>query len=140
MGPLARRVGDLRRLEVAHWDYEGNPATGELVVHADHVDDLTAVFATLFDAEFPIQSMRLITDFDSDDDASMAANNSSAFNCREISGRPGVWSQHSYGGAVDLNPLVNPWVRGSLVDPPDGAPYVDRDQDVPGLILSLIHI
>ena len=66
----------------------------------------------------------------------MRANNTSAFNCREIDGRPGVWSQHAFGGAVDINPLVNPWVRGGRVDPPEGAPFVDRDASVAGLIVA----
>ena len=70
--------------------------------------------------------------YQADDQASMRANNTSAFNCREIDGRPGTWSQHSYGRAVDVNPLVNPWVRGSQVDPPEGAPYADRSARVPG--------
>ena len=126
-------VEDLRWLELAHWDDEGFATTGVLVVHADHVDDVVTVFERLFDARFPIRSMRPITDFDADDDASMRANNSSAFNCRLISGTD-RWSQHAYGGAIDINPLVNPWVRGSQVDPPEGAEYLDRTLDTPGLI------
>ncbi len=129
-------VEDLRRLDLVHWDGEGNAVNGVLVVHADHADDVVTAFAALFEAGFPIHSMRPITDFDADDDASMRANNTSAFNCREIAGRPGVWSQHAYGGAVDINPLVNPWVRGSRVDPPEGAAYVERDPAVDGLIVA----
>lgn len=129
-------VEDLRRLDVRHWNMEGTAVDGGLVVHADHAEDLVTVFERLFDAGFPIHSLRPITDFDSDDDRSMAANNSSAFNCREIAGRPGVWSQHAYGGAVDLNPLLNPWVRGAQVDPPEGAVYVDRTLGEPGMVVA----
>lgn len=126
-------VDDLRWLEVAHWNMNGRVIDGVLVVHTDHVDDVTTVFEQLFAAKFPIESMRPITEFDADDNASMRANNSSAFNCRVISGTD-RWSQHAYGGAIDINPLINPWVRGDVVDPPEGAPYLDRDADVPGLI------
>lgn len=129
-------VEDLRRLDVAHWTDAGDVVDGAIVVHADHADDVATVFERLFEARFPIHMMQPITEFDGDDDASMAANNTSAFNCREIAGRPGVWSQHAYGGAIDINPLVNPWVRGSQVDPPDGAPFVDRDPSVAGLIVA----
>ena len=129
-------VEDLRRLELTHWDNEGNVVEGALVVHADHADDVVAVFARLFEAGFPIQSLRPVEEFGADDNASMGANNSSGFNCREIDGRPGVWSQHAFGGAIDINPLVNPWVRGSLVDPPGGEPYVDRTVEAPGLIVA----
>lgn len=128
-------VEDLRWLELAHWDYEGTATTGVLVVHADHVDAVVIVFERLFDARFPIESMRPITEFDADDSASMRANNSSAFNCRVIDGTD-RWSQHAYGGAIDINPLVNPWVRGDQVDPPEGVLYVERDAAIPGLIVA----
>jgi hypothetical protein len=124
----------LRLLEVSHWDYEGQSVTGRLVVHQDHADSVVEAFLRLHRARFPIERMHLIEDYEGHDHASMADNNSSAFNCREIAGSPGVWSQHAYGGAVDINPLVNPWVQSSRVDPPEGAIYADRDQDVPGLV------
>ena len=129
-------VDDLRWLDVVHWNDAGEVVDGAIVVHADHADDVTTVFGRLFDAGFPIHMMRPITEFDGDDVLSMSANNTSAFNCREIAGRPGVWSQHAYGGAIDINPLVNPWVRGNSVDPPAGAPFVDRDPSVVGLIVA----
>ena len=127
---------DLRRIELTHWDDGGVATTGALVVHADHADDVATVFERLFAAGFPVHSMKPIVEFAGDDEASMRANNTSAFNCREIDGRPGVWSQHAFGGAVDINPLVNPWVRGGRVDPPEGAPFVDRDASVAGLIVA----
>jgi hypothetical protein len=65
----------------------------------------------------------------------MAANNTSAFNCRSVYGRPGVWSQHSYGWAIDINPVQNPFVRsGGSVVPPAGRAYVDRSKKSPGMI------
>ncbi|MFT5201514.1 MAG: hypothetical protein ACI9C1_000890 [Candidatus Aldehydirespiratoraceae bacterium] len=129
-------VTKLRLLSLLHWGDDGRVANGALVVHEDHAEDIVAVFAQLFEAQFPVHTMRPITEFGGDDDASMTANNTSAFNCREIDGRPGVWSQHAYGGAIDINPLVNPWVRGDRVDPPEGAAYVDRDPAVTGLIVA----
>jgi hypothetical protein len=125
---------DLRLVELTHWNYSGEPVRGRMVIHRDHVDDVRAVFARLYEARFPIERMELIDAYDGDDDASMAANNSSAFNCREIAGSPGVWSEHASGGAIDLNPLVNPWIRGTRVEPPGGEQFVDRDQDARGLI------
>jgi hypothetical protein len=106
---------------------------GEIVVHVDHADALLTVFEALYDAGFPIERMEPITAFEGDDAASMRANNSSGFNCRVIDGTS-RWSQHAYGTAVDINPLINPWVRGSTVDPPEGAVYLDREADTPGLI------
>lgn len=128
---------DLALLEVGYWDYEQQPQIGELIVHRDYADDMVQVFEQLFAARFPIEQMVLVDAFAGSDIASMQANNTSAFNCREVAYRPGVWSNHAFGTAIDINPLVNPYVSGSFVDPPEGAPYVNRAQEgVPGLIVA----
>ena len=123
---------DLRYLTITHWDYDEQPVTGELIVHADHAADLVWVFEQLFNARFLIQNMELVDRFESNDDLSMAANNTSAFNCREVAWKPGVWSNHAYGTAIDINPLVNPYVAGNVVLPPEGVAYADRSVEVAG--------
>lgn len=100
--------------------------TGELVVHADVAEDIVGVFRALYEARFPIDQMRLVDDFGGDDDRSMEANNTSAFNCRKATGSS-RWSEHAYGRAVDLNPVQNPYVtRSGAMLPPSGGPFVDR--------------
>jgi hypothetical protein len=69
------------------------------------------VLEKLFKAHYPIQRMRLVDAYRADDDRSMAANNTSGFNCRKVSGSS-HWCEHAFGRAVDLNPLRNPWVAG----------------------------
>lgn len=123
---------DLRYLTLTHHDFEGGVVTGELVVHADVAEGVVGVFRTLFEAGYPIRSMRLVDDFGGSDDASMAADNTSAFNCRAITRGTG-WSEHAYGRALDLNPRENPYVRGTLVLPPEGEPYAHRP-DLPGVV------
>lgn len=128
---------DLRLVTVSHWGYDGGVHTGELVVHVDHAADILAVMEELFATRYPMERMELVDVYGGDDDASMAANNTSAFNCREVAGRPGVWSQHAYGLAIDVNPLVNPYVRADgKVVPPQGASFTDRSRPVPGLIVA----
>ncbi len=129
-------LDQLRLIALTHWDFDGNIASGELVIHADHTADVVAVFARLFDAKFPIERMELVDNFLGDDDLSMEANNTSGFNCREIASRPGTWSNHAFGAAIDINPLVNPYVRGSQVLPPGGAEFVDRSEHVQGGIYA----
>lgn len=118
-------LADLRYLTVSHRTFEGGVATGELVVHADVADGVVEVFHDLFDTGYPIRSMRLVDDFGGDDDASMAADNTSAFNCRPVAGTD-RWSEHAYGRALDLNPVENPWVSGDAVEPPAGAEFASR--------------
>ena len=58
----------------------------------------------------------------------MAADNTSAFNCRPaVSSGPRRWSVHAYGRAVDVNPVENPYLLGGRVLPPAGARFLDRD-------------
>jgi hypothetical protein len=128
-------IEDLRLLTLDHWGFDGAEHHGELVVHAQQADAVVGVFRTLFENRFPIERMELVDAFGGDDNASMAANNTSGFNCREVADQPGVWSLHAYGVAVDINPLLNPYVLGpDDVRPPEGVAYLDRSRDAPGLI------
>jgi hypothetical protein len=126
-------IADLRLLSVTYWGFDDRAHQGELVVHADHAAAIESVMRTLYDEQFPIERMELVEVFAGDDDASMAANNTSAFNCREVSRRPGVWSQHAFGAAIDINPVQNPYIlRDGTVLPPGAV--TDRAAAVPGLI------
>jgi hypothetical protein len=91
------------------------------------------VFHTLYDAHFPLNGMDLIDAYGADDDLSMAADNTSSYNGRRVSGTS-VWSMHAYGLAIDINPLENPYIHGGIVSPAAGAVYVDRSNAVPGMI------
>lgn len=126
-------VESLRAVEVTHWGFDGGAHHGTLIVASDVVEGVVEVVRALFEAGFPIERIEPVDVYDGDDDMSMAANNTSAFNCRPVTGGSG-WSQHSYGIAIDVNPLVNPYVSGSTVLPPDGAEFVDRSLEAPGMI------
>lgn len=126
----------LRLVQVRFWDFSGIPTLGWLVVHADVADAVGRVFEELFEARYPIQQIKLVDVYDNDDDRSMEANNTSAFNCRTVSGSSS-WSEHAYGRAIDINPMMNPFVTGSgAVYPPSGAQFVDRTLDAEGLITA----
>lgn len=129
-------LSGLRLVKVTHWGFDAQAHPGELVVHRDVADRILGVFAALFEARFPIQQVRLIDEFGGDDDRSMAANNTSAFNCRRVAGTS-RWSQHAVGRAIDINPVQNPYVRSTGdVRPTEGRPYTRRDPNVPGLITA----
>jgi len=125
---------DLRYLTVTHWGYDEEEQIGHMVVHAKLADELLAIFHELYDAYFPIECMELIDQYDANDDRSMVANNSSAFCCRAITNVPGTFSLHSYGIAIDINPLINPYVKGAQVLPEGGRAYLDRNKFHKGII------
>jgi hypothetical protein len=126
---------DLRRVALRHHDGAGGHPTGVLVVHRVIADDIVAVFSDLYAQGFVIAHMEGIERYGGSDDESMAANNTSAFNCREMTGMKGVYSLHAYGLAIDVNPLVNPYVKGGRILPKSGSAYVDRVKRVPGMIV-----
>ena len=128
-------LDDLSLITLPHYDLEGAVQTGRLIVATQHAAGVVQVFDALFAARFPVASMRPAHEFGGDDDRIMAANNTSAFNCRPVAGGS-RYSDHSYGHALDLNPLINPYVRGDRVDPPGGRAYLTRDPAVPGLITA----
>ena len=124
----------LRLLSLDFVGFDGAVHRGELIVNADRATEVAHIFGDLYFGRFPIERMETVDKYNSDDDASMAANNTSAFNCRAITGGT-AWSNHSYGRAIDINTVQNPYISGSgAVYPPNGAPYVDRTLTAPGMI------
>lgn len=117
-------------VEVRHAGLDGALRTGQLVADEQVADELVAIFDRLLDAGFPIQQIVPIVAFDWDDDASMAANNTSCFNHRLIGGTDRL-SVHSQGRAVDINPLFNPYGPDPATWLPPGSTY---ELDRPGTI------
>ncbi len=118
---------ELRTVHVSYWDFAGKPRRGAVVVARGEARAILGVFRQLWDARFPIRRLRPVSEYRGSDDASMAADNTSAFNCRFVGGTS-RWSMHAYGGAIDVNPVENPYVRGSTVSPAAGRAFLDRSR------------
>jgi hypothetical protein len=126
-------LADLRLLTLDYRAFDGSARRGRLVVHRTAARPIRRVFEKLFYAGFPIRRMRLIDAYGASDDRSLAANNTSAFNCRFVAGTT-RWSMHAFGKAIDINPVQNPYVNGNHVSPDSGERYVDRSLDAKGMI------
>jgi len=123
---------ELRYLRVLHIDYEGQVHQGELVCNRRIANDLLDIFRKLYEAHYPIERIRLIDDYDADDERSMSNNNTSCFCYRSITGSQHL-SKHALGMAVDINTLYNPYVKKrkdgtTVVKPAAGRPYVNRQK------------
>jgi hypothetical protein len=127
-------IADLVYMQLSHYGYDGAVHQGELVVHKELAREVLAIFKALFDRRFPVEKMKIIDDYQGDDDVSMADNNTSAFNCRFVEGKPGVFSMHSRGRAIDINPRTNPMVVDGAVFPPAGSAFLDRNKRAPGIL------
>ena len=124
----------LRLLQLSYWGFDHGVHHGELVVNESAAASLARAFRLLFAARFPIRRMQVVDDFGRDDERSMLADNTSAFNCRIVPGTA-VWSQHAYGLAVDINPFENPEVSNGNIDPPAAAAWADRSRSSPAMIV-----
>ena len=106
----------LRIVRVNYWDYHGYRRRGEIVASTDAAGAMGAALAEMYRHELPIRAMYRVDRFGwsgrsrgGDDYASMAAGNTSAFNCRDVTGRPGSRSPHSWGRSLDVNTWENPY-------------------------------
>jgi hypothetical protein len=131
-------LDDLRHVQVRYWDFKGRIRSGPLIVHEMLARDVLGVFHRLFRAGFRIHRIKLPPAYRPSkpgDYWHSTVNRTAAFNCRPATGNPGSLSHHSYGWAIDINPLQNPYVA------PDGSvlrraakPYVDRRRHEPGMV------
>lgn len=134
-------LSELRHLTIPYWGYDDKEHVGEMIVHEKVAQEVLDIFEELFENKFPIQSMKLIDEYFQPnrtkgevDDASMLDNNSSAFFFRYI-GKTTIVSEHGMGTAIDINPRVNPFVRGDCVCPASSKEFCDRTRkDVKGFL------
>ena len=127
-------LDDLRYLHVLHVGFDGETHEGELICNASIAADLIDIFKKLYEAKYQIEKIRLVDEYNADDETSMRDNNSSCFNFRFISHTTKV-SKHGLGLAVDINTLYNPYVKvvdgKTYIEPATALQYVDRSKDFP---------
>ncbi len=128
-------LDDLRYVHILHYNFNDEVVEGELICNKAIAQDLLEIFYELYLAEYKIEKVCLIDEYDGDDTASMEDNNTSCFNYRVVDGTTNL-SKHAYGLAIDINPFYNPYVvfkeDGSTYISPEGSePYTDRSADFP---------
>lgn len=125
-------VEDLRYIHVLHKGFDGKTHEGEMICNVYIACDLLDIFQKLYAAGYPIEKIRLVDEYNADDETSMRDNNSSAFNFRFISHTTRV-SKHGLGLAVDINPLYNPYVKEvdgkKILEPATAEEYTDRTKN-----------
>ena len=100
---------NLRYLQMIHLNFEGQTVMGEMIVHKDVADEVVYIFEELYHMNYAINKMHLVSDYHGNDWDSIEHDNTSAFNCRKATGKK-TWSKHSYGKAIDINPIANPYI------------------------------
>lgn len=113
-------------LKLVYWGFDEKPHIGELIVNRKLASEISEIFQELYEQHFPIEKMQPIEYYNGDDNASMVDNNTSAFNCRKQTDFANLYSIHSYGSAIDINPLINPYINDKKVEPKEGEINLDR--------------
>lgn len=134
---VAVSYDDLCHLSVLYYDFHGEVQTGELICNKQIADDLVEIFYELYLNEYPIEKIKLIDEYNGDDTASMADNNTSCFNYRVVDGTTSL-SKHALGCAIDINPFYNPYVvfpkndgEDTYISPAGSEIYADRSKSFP---------
>ena len=124
---------DLKYLNVLYVDFDGETQVGEIVCNAAIAEDLTEIFHELYKADYRIERIRLIDEYNADDNLSMEDNNTSSF-CYRVVENTTRLSNHAYGMAIDINPFYNPYVvynsEGTRITPVGSEIYADRSDAV----------
>jgi hypothetical protein len=127
-------LDELDYVTVKYWGFDNREYQGALLIHRELSRDIVYIFDELYSKHFPIYKMQSPEIILFSEDEIMAKNITVSFNCREVTGQQGILSQHSYGRAIDINPLINPYVKGKLIIPPQGEEHIARNAFHPGKI------
>ncbi len=119
-------IPDLRYLKIPYYDFGWKRKMGEMIVHKSVAKEVAKIFDELYKRRYPIKSMKLVSHYKASDHDSIEADNTSAFNCRAVTGGK-KWSNHSYGKAIDINPIENPYIsRSGHISHKKSLKYRDR--------------
>lgn len=128
---------DLRYISVKYYDFDNQVQTGEIICNKAIAQDLVEIFYELYCNEYQIDKIRLVDEYQADDDLSCADNNTSCFNFRTVDGTSTL-SKHAQGLAIDINPFQNPYVTypngKERISPAGSEPYADRSSGLPHII------
>jgi hypothetical protein len=124
---------DLRLVTAAYRGFDGRDYVGRLIVNRDAATAIVSVLRRLHADGFPIRRMVPVDTYGGNDTRSVAADNTSAFNCRFVEGTR-RYSEHAFGRAIDVNPIENPSVTaaGTTLHPASRR-YVRREPFRPGM-------
>jgi D-alanyl-D-alanine carboxypeptidase-like protein len=138
-------LSNLRVLTVSHWDFNGRTTTGQLIVNRRAAWPLANVFRRLHELRFRIRHLRLADAYGPESGKPADDDISGSFECRQAVPSPcsggtgtGTWSMHTFGLAVDLNPIENPYVGCGRVSHRTSRPYLNRTRIRPGMVTPAV--
>ena len=138
-------ITKLRFLNVLHYDFDNKLLPGQIIVHEKLSTNVISIFEELLKIKFPIKKISLIDNYDGNDELSMSDNNTSCFNYRSIANSE-IISMHSYGLAIDINPVQNPYIIDPNLEnelkiwPDKGKLYLNRTNQRDGMVEPIVSL
>lgn len=125
-------LNELDVVKVRYFGFDNKKHNGILLVNHEVSKEILEIFSILYKHKWPIEKIYPIDNHH---------NVTLSYNCREVALQRGRRSQHSYGRAIDINPLQNPYVKGKIVIPQGSERYIDRSLHLKGQIThqSLVY-
>ncbi len=124
-------LNDLRYIKMTYINFFYQDRVGEMIVHKSVAKDVVDIFHKLYDMRYPINKMKPIYHYRGNDWLSIENDNTSAFNCRKLTGNRGKWSNHAYGRAIDINPIENPYIsRSGRIAHKESYKFRNRNHDI----------
>jgi hypothetical protein len=117
----------LRTITMNFYGFDKRMHRGVLIVRKDLTSKVIRGFSSAISHRYPVAKMNNPNVYGGNDPKQMAADNTSGFNCRKVVGNPYKMSPHSYGIAIDVNTVRNPYrdAKGKWW-PANGKKYVKR--------------
>lgn len=128
-------IKQLSYLRITYWGFDEKVHIGEMIVNRFLSQEVLDIFKEVYDKKYPIEKMKLIDEYQANDEKSMSDNNTSAF-CYRVIANTDTLSKHSLGKAIDVNPLYNPYVVRTSISPAKGKKYANRDIITKGMIIK----
>ena len=122
------KLKELRLIKISYIGFDNKEHLGEMIVHKSVANEVVNIFKELKQIKYPIEKIQLVSNYKGSDDLSMKNNNTSSFNCRLMTGSKTKYSTHSYGKAIDINPIQNPYVKKNVVLPKEGVNYIGANR------------
>ncbi len=109
-------INQITLIEVEYYSFDNLLHKGQVLINKKVVKDIKNIFEFIKSSHFPVAKVIPVVKYSWSDQASMIDNNTSSFNYRKVKGYK-VLSPHSYGLAIDINPLQNPHIKGKTIQP-----------------------
>jgi len=124
----------LTHIQVPYWGFDDKSHTGTLVVNKNIADETTQIFEAIYKIKFPIEKIKPLEDYGNNEEKAMEDNDTFSYHCKKMTSNPNRFSTHAYGLAIDINPLLNPYISQKKLLPTNSEKYRNRDQIIPGMI------